>query len=142
RLGRGPYEVEVAAHADASVEHHHDGDRLDVVGEGRDLLQLAVVVHLELIAIEIRHEAAFGVRDRRIDRHRVGAGAERGLLLRGGEQPHRKGRRTDFRDDHFVDPGEVALAPRKTFPGRAFVALPSAITGTPLTSTYFIPTES
>ena len=83
RLGGLAHQIEVLAHADAAIEHHHDVDRLDVVGERRDLLQLAVVVDLELVAIEIRHEPAAGVGDGRIDRDRVGAGAERRLLWDG-----------------------------------------------------------
>ena len=45
------------------------------------------------------------------------------------QQPGGEQRRADPGDDHFVDPGEEALAPRSILPGRALVALPSAITG-------------
>ena len=74
-----------APHAAAAIEQHHDRDRLDVVGEERQLLPLAVVEDREQVASEIRDEPAVGARDRGIDRDGP-VGALEGRLLTGGER--------------------------------------------------------
>ena len=53
-------EREVRAHAAAAIEQHHDGDRLDVVREERELLPLAVVEDREGVAREVGDEPAVG----------------------------------------------------------------------------------
>ena len=55
-------EPEVADHAAAAIEHHHERDRLHAVVEQRDLLLLAVVVDFELVFREIRNETTLRVR--------------------------------------------------------------------------------
>ena len=67
-------------HAAARVEHDHDRDRLHVALEDRQRLKLAVVVDLEVLLLEVRHEPAGCVDDRRVDRHRPGRGAKRRAL--------------------------------------------------------------
>src|SRR5439155_8695776 len=75
-------ETEVRPHAAATIEQHHDGDRLDLVRENRNVLPLAVVVDLELIAAEIGNQAAGRIGDRGEHGHRAIAGGERRGLLR------------------------------------------------------------
>ena len=70
-------------HAAARVEHHDHGDLLDLVHEQRGRHFHAVVVDLELIPLQIRHEPAGRIRDRRVERHRARARFERRALLRG-----------------------------------------------------------
>ena len=92
RFGGRLDQADVGPHAAAAIEHHDDGDRLDVVREDRDRLRLAVVVDLEVVAREIRHEPAAGVGDRRVDRDRARAALERLLPRRQREtEPHRQG---------------------------------------------------
>ena len=67
-------------HAAAAIEQHHDGDRLDVVREQRQLLTPAVVENRERVARQIGNEPAVGARDGRVDRDRAHAAAERRLL--------------------------------------------------------------
>ena len=55
-LGRLFDEIEVRAHAAATVQQHDDRDRLDLVGEQRQLLSSAVVVNLKLIPREIGNQ--------------------------------------------------------------------------------------
>ena len=69
-----------AAHAAAAIEQHHDGDRLQVAGEQRQLLAPAVVENRERVAGQVRHEPAVGACDRRVDRDRPVARLERRLL--------------------------------------------------------------
>ena len=52
-LRRRPHETEVADHAAAAIEHEDDRDWLDAVLEEREVLQLAVVVNLEVVAGEV-----------------------------------------------------------------------------------------
>src|SRR6185436_9604515 len=83
-LGGGiPDEVEVRDHAAAAVEHHHDRNRLDVVGEERQRLPLAVVEDLEVLLLEVGDEAAAGLLHGGENRHGAGTTPERRLLPRG-----------------------------------------------------------
>ena len=74
-------QAEVAAHAGAAIEQHDHGDRLDLVGEERQVLAPAVVVDLELLAGQVRHQPAARVGHRRIDGDGPVGAAERGRLL-------------------------------------------------------------
>ena len=64
----------------AAIEQHDDGDRLDVVGEERQLLPLAVVVDAETVARQVRHQPAARVGDGRVDGDGAVAAAERRRL--------------------------------------------------------------
>jgi len=77
-------EPEVVDHAAAAVEHQDDADRLDVAREDADRLALADVVHLEVVAAKVGHEAAVRVGDGHVDRHRARARAKDGLLALPG----------------------------------------------------------
>ena len=48
-LRRLAHQIEVVRHAAAAVQHDDDGDGLEIVGEDRHGLPLAVVVHLEVV---------------------------------------------------------------------------------------------
>jgi hypothetical protein len=81
------HELEVVPHAGAAIEQHHDRDRLDLVGEDRQLLALALVEDREGAAIEIRHQPAVAVLDGGVDRHRpVSRLEDRFLRMDGGER--------------------------------------------------------
>ena len=79
-LGRLLHQREVRLHAAAAVEQDDDGDRLDVVGEERELLRLAVVEDRKRLAREIRHEPPVRARHGRIHGHGARRAAERRLL--------------------------------------------------------------
>ena len=93
RLRRLLLELEVRLHAAAAIEQHHQRDRLDVVGEQRERLPPAVVVHREILARQVGHETAARVGHRREHRHRVGAGLKRRRLrlLRRRDESDRGG---------------------------------------------------
>ena len=61
-------------HAAARVEHHDDGDRLDLVVEEDDRLRLVVVEDLEVVLHQVGHEALLRVDDRGEERDDLGAG--------------------------------------------------------------------
>ena len=78
-LGGALHEIERHRHAAARVEHDDDGDRLRLVVEQVDRLQLAVVVPLEVVFREIGNEAFFRIGDRRVKRHRPRRDPDRSL---------------------------------------------------------------
>ena len=79
-LRRRPHETEIADHAAAAIEHQDDRDWLNPALEQREVLQLAVVVDLEVVAGEVRDQLALRVRHRHVHRHGPGAAAEDRLL--------------------------------------------------------------
>ncbi len=90
-LGGRLHETEVRDLAAAAIQHHDDHDGLEVVREDGDLLALPVVVDLEVVPSEIRHEPTVVGRDGRIHRHGSRAGAEGRRLLgreRDGEREY------------------------------------------------------
>ena len=92
-LGRLLHEFEVATHAHAAIEHHHDRDRLDLVREDRERLRLAVVVDLKHVARQIGNQPAARIRNGRIDGDRSYDILKRGLLRRG--EAHARRRKTN-----------------------------------------------
>ena len=107
------HEAEVADHAAAAIEHDDDGDRLDAALENRDVLQLAVVVDLEIAALQVRHQLAFGIRDGHVHGDGPGAASKYRLLafrLRGHGQC--RAQRGDERDHNAH--GSSRGAPRRT----------------------------
>ena len=81
-LRRLLHEIEIRAHAAAAVEQHHDRNRLDVIGEQRQFLPLAIVVNAERRPLEVRNQPAGRVGHRRIHGDRaVGGGKGRRRLL-------------------------------------------------------------
>ena len=89
---RGLDQPVVGLHAPAAIQHDDDGDWLDLVGEDRDRLQLAVVVDLEVVLREVRDQPAGRIGDRRVDRHGPGATLERLLGGREGEAERQRKR--------------------------------------------------
>jgi hypothetical protein len=81
-------EPEVRLHAATAIEEHDHGDRLHRAFEHRDRLASPVVVNLELLTREIRHEAAARVLHGRVNRHGARTGPEGldGLSARDGRQ--------------------------------------------------------
>jgi hypothetical protein len=83
RFGGPLLELEVGLHAAAAVEQHDQRDRLDVVGEQRERLPLAVVVDGKIFPREIRHQASARAGDGGVDGDGSVGGAElRRLALR------------------------------------------------------------
>ena len=66
----------------AAIEHHHDGDRLHLIGEHRERLRLAVVVDLKHVAGQIGNQPAAGIGHGRIHGDRSYDILKRGLLKR------------------------------------------------------------
>ena len=111
RLPRCFDEPEVRLHAPASIEHHDDRDRLNIVGEDRDRLELAVVVDLEVVSLEVRYQASVGAGHRRIQRNRPRAALEWSLARRHTDDERRRdtaGLKNDSRKEgravHFKAP--------------------------------------
>jgi hypothetical protein len=104
RIRAVDHRVERRQHAAAAVEHDHRRDWLEIRGEARDRLDLAVVLDLEVVFREVGHEAARAVGDGRVDGHRAHAAAERLLrrcrlrLRRRLLRRHRRGR--DGQQEH------------------------------------------
>ena len=69
-------DVLVIEHRPASIQHHHDGERRDLVAEERDGLFLAVVGDDEVVLLQIGDEARRLVLHGRVDRDEFGGGAE------------------------------------------------------------------
>ena len=111
-LRRRSHKAKVADHAAAAIEHDDDRDRLDVVLEHREVLQLAVVVDLEIVAGEIRDQLAFGVGHRHVHGHGPGAAAEDRLLaLRlWGHRQCRAQRRDEWDDNAHESSRGVAAS--------------------------------
>jgi hypothetical protein len=92
----------LAEHAIARVEQHAKADRDALVGELRDLLQLAVLAHLEGLAPQTGDEPSLGVTNRHRDAGDFDAGPEQtavvnDLVLAPSPGGHR--RPGDRRDD-------------------------------------------
>ena len=68
-LGRLLHELHVQRHAAARVEHDDGREGRRFVDEVGQRLQLAVVVHLEILLLEIGDEPPLPVDDRRVDGH-------------------------------------------------------------------------
>ena len=98
-------------------------------------LRLAVVVDLEALLLEIRDQPAGRVGHGGIHRDRGGAALERRLLLSEDRRGRGEGDGAERDSAGAAHRGHLAPGPRSTLPGSALVALPPAITGTPLTST-------
>ena len=79
-------ELEVRLHAAAAVEQHDDRDRLDVVGEQRERLPLAVVVDREIVARQVGHETAARVGHGRVHGDRAGGGLKDGGCVCGAAE--------------------------------------------------------
>jgi hypothetical protein len=93
-------QFEIRAHAAAPVEQHHHGNRLDLVGEQRDLLTLAVVVDLEDRALEIGYETTGAVRHGGVNGDRPDGGAEGRLLLLGEQSGRQNAGETEDSGDN------------------------------------------
>jgi hypothetical protein len=84
-------QLHAAGHAEARVEHHDDGDRLNPVLEEDQHLQLLVVEDLEVRLREVRYEAALRIEDRDEERHDPRSGAEEGSLAETHRVGHHAG---------------------------------------------------
>ena len=82
-LRRLLHQFEVAPHAGAPIEHHHNRDGLDFVCKHGELLRFAVVVDLKVFTFQIGNQPTSGIRDRRVDGDRPHDVLERGLLKSG-----------------------------------------------------------
>src|SRR5262249_43106027 len=77
-------------HAAARVEHDDDRDRLRLVVEERNRLELVVVEDVEVVLDEARHESLLRVGDGDEHRHELRPGLERRLLTADGDTAERE----------------------------------------------------